>query len=77
MLRIRAENSCGFYFNNARLKTVDLEGYFMLRKRKFIVVATLLIIAAVAIVLCVGILTGEKKRDIDGTLVDLKIVQEC
>ncbi|HPU63449.1 MAG TPA: hypothetical protein PK304_04785 [Mobilitalea sp.] len=49
----------------------------MLRKRKFIVVATLLIIAAVAIVLCVGILTGEKKRDIDGTLVDLKIVQEC
>lgn len=49
----------------------------MIKKRKIIVVATLLIIAAVAVVLCVGFLTGEKKRDIDGTLVNIRIEQNC
>lgn len=49
----------------------------MIRKRRIFFVATFLIIAAIAVVLCVGFLTDEKKRDIDGTLVDIRIENVC
>lgn len=49
----------------------------MIKKRRIIFLATFLIIAAIAVVLCVGFLTEEKKRDIDGTLVDIRIENVC
>jgi hypothetical protein len=45
--------------------------------KRFLVVATFLIIAAVAVVLCVGFFTDEKTKEMDGTLVDVKIEQVC
>lgn len=49
----------------------------MTKKRRLFVIATFLIIAAIAVVICVGFLTDEKKKEMDGTLVDIKIEQAC
>jgi len=59
------------------LSVFDKEGYLVIKKRRIIFLATFLIIAAIAVVLCVGFLTEEKKRDIDGTLVDIRIENVC
>lgn len=40
-----------------------------IKRRKILLIAALLIIAAFAIVLCVGIFTGGPKDEFDGTLV--------
>lgn len=49
----------------------------MVRKRRIFVIATFLIIAAIAVVLCVGFFADEKKKEIDGTLVRIQIEQNC
>jgi len=49
----------------------------LIRKKRLFVVATFLIIAAIAVVLCVGFLANDKEKEIDGTLVDIRIEQEC
>lgn len=41
----------------------------IVKKRKIFIIATFLIITAIAVVLCVGYLTEDKKTDYNGTLV--------
>lgn len=51
--------------------------YMLLKKRKLILVATFLIIAAIALVLFVGYFTGDKKYEYEGTLVETQTEYRC
>jgi len=63
--------------SSKKLFNKDKERYKMVRKRRIFVIATFLIIAAIAVVLCVGFFADEKKKEIDGTLVRIQIEQNC
>ena len=43
------------------------------KRKKLFFIATFIIIAAVAIVLCVGLFTQRQKSEFDGTLIEINI----
>ncbi len=47
------------------------------RKKRIFLIATFLIVTAIAVVLCVGYFTKEKKTDYDGTLVEAGMEYNC
>ena len=48
-----------------------------IKKKRILWIAALIIIAAVVIVLCVGLLTGGKPNEFDGTLVEANGIFQC
>jgi hypothetical protein len=48
----------------------------LVRKKKTFIIATFLIVAAIAIVLCVGYFTEDKKNEYDGTLVKFHVTEQ-
>lgn len=48
----------------------------LVRKKKIFIIATFLIVAAIAIVLCVGYFTDDKKTEYDGTLVKFDVTEQ-
>ena len=54
-----------------------IRGIVMIRKRKIILITTFIIITALLLVLCVGLLTGNEPKEFDGTLVESNILHEC
>lgn len=49
----------------------------LFKKRRIFIIATFLIITAIAVALCVGYLTEDKKSEYEGTLVEAHLVEKC
>lgn len=49
----------------------------IIRKKRIFIITTFLIVTAIAVVLCVGYFTDDKKTEYDGTLVKLRMEQIC
>ena len=47
----------------------------IVKKRRIFVIATLLIVMAILVVLCVGYFTDDKLKEYDGTLVRMESVE--
>lgn len=53
------------------------EIFMIIRKKRIFIITTFLIVTAIAVVLCVGYFTDDKKTEYDGTLVKLRMEQIC
>ncbi|NLK99150.1 MAG: hypothetical protein GX271_00615 [Clostridiales bacterium] len=47
----------------------------IVKRRRIFIVATFLVVAAIAVVLCVGYFTEEKKTDYDGILAHIEYLE--
>jgi hypothetical protein len=48
----------------------------IIRRKKILFITTFLIVTAIAVVLCVGYFTEDKKTEYDGTLVEIRTEQK-
>lgn len=65
---------CSFKYFTAHLEGEKL---IVVKKQKVFLIATFLIIAAIVVVLFVGYFTGDKKKEYEGTLVEVETEDRC